>query len=159
MLARRRGVFAQDGFSEPNRRFAAVILLGTVLLLTVAIPFAGGLAGNRADTKNLTVVSLFRVHFILLGFLAFYYLLSGHRSPSAFLKLQSDRPAADLSAGVLIGVAGWLLTIVALAAIVFVWYVLKRQGVAGSPPREVSPTIVWIVAQSLWLRIAIVCPR
>ena len=156
VLARRRGVFAQDGFRQPNRRSAAVILLGAVLLLTVAIPFAGGLAGNRADTKNLTVVSLFLVHFILIGFLAFYYLLSGHRSIAEFLKLRSQRPAADLSAGVLIGLAGWLLTIVALVTIVFLWFVLKRQGVAGSPPREVSPTILWIVAQPLWIRIAIV---
>ncbi|HYK42036.1 MAG TPA: CPBP family intramembrane glutamic endopeptidase [Thermoanaerobaculia bacterium] len=156
VLARRRGVFAQDGFAEPNRRSAAVVLLGAVLLLTVAIPFAGGLAGNRADTKNLTVVSLFLVHFILIGFLAFYYLLSGHRSVSEFLKLRSHRPAADLSAGLLIGVAGWLLTIVALVTIVFLWFVMRRQGVAGGPPREVSPTILWIVAQPLWIRIAIV---
>ena len=142
VLARRRGVFAQDGFAEPSRRSAAVILLGAVLLLTVAIPFAGGLAGNRADTKNLTVVSLFLVHFILIGFLAFYYLLSGHRSVPEFLKLRSRRPAADLSAGLLIGLAGWLLTIVALVAIVFLWFVLKRQGIRTSKA-ELVEMLLW----------------
>ena len=106
-------------------------LLGTVLLLTVAIPFAGGLAGNRPDTKDLTVVSLFLVHFILIGFLALYYLLSGHRSLAEFLKLKSDRPVSDLSAGLLIGVAGWLLTIVALVAIVFVWFCCGGRGSRG----------------------------
>lgn len=154
--ARSRAVFAQDGFGEPRRRLLAVVLLGLVLLLTVVIPFAGGLAGGRADTKNLTVVSLFLVHFILLGFLGLYYLLSGHASLPDFLKLRSARPVADASAGFLIGIAGWLLTIVALIGIVFVWFLLRRQGIAGTPPREVNPTILWVVSQPLWIRIAIV---
>ena len=43
--ARSRAVFAEDGFTEPGRRTVAVSLLAAVLLLTVAIPFAGGFAG------------------------------------------------------------------------------------------------------------------
>ncbi len=153
--ARSRAVFAQDGFVQPGRRNVAVALLATVLLLTVAIPFAGGLAGGQPDTKDFTLVSVFAVHLMLIVFLAVYFVLSGRRSLPEFLKLTSARPAADLGAGFLIGFAGWLLTIVALLIVIGLWYVLRRHG-NPAPVREVSPTIVWLVAQPLAVRILIV---
>jgi len=153
--ARSRAVFAQDGFTQPGRRTMAVALLAGVLLLTVAIPFAGGLAGGQPETKDLTLVSLFAVHLILIFFLILYYTLSGRRSVSEFLRVKSARPAADLGAGFLIGFAGWLLTIVALLIVIGVWYVVRMRS-APTPVREVSPTIVWLVGQPLALRIAIV---
>ena len=153
--ARSRAVFAQDGFVQPGRRTLAVVLLAAVLLLTVAIPFAGGLAGGQPNTKDFTLVSVFAVHLILILFLTSYYVLSGRRSLPEFLKLTSARPAADLGAGFLIGFAGWLLTIVVLLVVIGLWYVLRRH-VGPTPSREVSPTIVWLVAQPLVIRILIV---
>ncbi len=154
--ARSRAVFEQDGFFAPGRRAAAMILLTVVLLLTVAIPFAGGLAGGEPDTKHLSLVSLFAVHAILITFLLCYYLLSGHRSPVEFLKLTSPKPAADLAAGVLIGSLGWLLTVLAAALGVALWLAF-RSKTAGMPSTSgVSPTILWILGQPLWVRIAIV---
>lgn len=153
---RSRAVLAQDGLGGPGRRVPAILLLGTVLLLTVVIPFAGGLAGAKPETKSLTVVSLFVVHFLLVGFLVLYYLLSGRHSIPDFLRLRSARPAADLSAGILIGLAGWLLTIVAVVAIVFIWVVLQGRGSSGLPTREVNPTLLWILSRPLGVRIAIV---
>jgi membrane protease YdiL (CAAX protease family) len=153
--ARSRAIFAQDGFSEPGRRTVAVALLAGVLLLTVAIPFAGGLAGGQPEAKDLTLVSLFAVHIILIVFLACYYALSGRHSVAEFLRLKSARPASDLGAGFLIGFAGWLLTVVALLAIVGLWYVLGRGGGPASP-HEVSPTILWLVGQPLATRVLIV---
>ena len=85
-------------------------LLGAVLLLTVALPFAGGLAGGRPDTRNLTLVSLFAVHVLLAIFLVCYFLLSSRRPFAEFLRLRSERPVADFSSGILIGFAGWLVT-------------------------------------------------
>ncbi len=153
--ARSRAVFAEDGFTQPGRRTLAVSLLGAVLLLTVAIPFAGGLAGGQPEKKDLTLLSLFAVHLILAFFLAFYYALSGRSSAMDFLRLRSARPAADLGAGFLIGFAGWLLTILALLVVIGLWYVLRRN-VAPAGGREVSPTIVWLVTQPLAIRILIV---
>jgi len=154
--ARSRELLLQDGLTEPSRRALAVCLLGAVLLLTVAIPFAGGLAGSRPETKHLSVVSLFAVHGVLLLFLALYYALSRRTSLVEFLKLKSARPAADLGAGLWIGLAGWLLTIVALIGIVVIWYVLRQRGV-GPAPGGVNPTIRWIISQPLAIRILIVC--
>src|SRR5437867_11768510 len=87
--ARSRAVFAEDGFREPGRRTLAVALLAAVLLLTVAIPFAGGFAGAQPDTADLTIVSLFAVHAILIFFLSCYFALSSRRSLADFLKLKS----------------------------------------------------------------------
>ena len=126
--ARSRAIFLEDGFVQPGRRTVAVFLLAAVLLLTVAIPFAGGLAGAEPATKDFTLVSLFAVHLTLVLFLTFYYALSGRRSLPQFLKLKSARPAADLGAGFLIGFAGWLLTIVVLLIVIGLWYVLFRHG-------------------------------
>ena len=103
--ARSRAVFALDGFTQPGRRNTAIALLAVVLFLVVAFPFAGGLAGGEPAAKDLTLVTLFAVHAILVLFLACYYALSGRHSLSDFLKLRSARPAADLGAGFLIGFA------------------------------------------------------
>jgi membrane protease YdiL (CAAX protease family) len=160
LRARSRAVFAQDGFTSPLRRAVAVGLLIGVLLLTVAIPFAFGLAGSQPEVRELSFVSLFGVHAILALFLLVYYLLSGRRSVADFLRLGTDRPAADLTAGVFIGAAGWLLTILLAALLVGLWYLLR-----GAPPvpktslsgSGVSPMIVWLIAQPVAVKVAIVC--
>lgn len=154
--ARSRAVFAEDGFREPGRRTVAVLLLATVLLLTVAIPFAGGFAGSQPDTADLTIVSLFAVHAILVFFLVCYYLLSGRHSLGDFLKVRSSRPLADLSSGILIGAAGWLVTILAAFAVLGIWFLLRHGAPSSDEPSAVSPTILWIVGQSVGVRIAIV---
>lgn len=155
--ARSRAILDQDGFAAPGRRTAAVVLLGLVLLLTVAVPFAGGLAGGPPDTSHLSLVSLFAVHGSLLAFLACYFALSGHSRSADFLKLSSPRPLADLSAGVLIGVFGWVVTLLGAAAVALFWLALRgRISAPGPSASGIPPTIVWILAQPVWVRIAIV---
>lgn len=154
--ARSRAVFLEDGFTEPGRRTLAVSLLAAVLLLTVAIPFAAGFAGAQPETEDLTVLSLFAVHAILLFFLACYYALSGRRSLADFLKIRSSRPVSDLSAGILVGAAGWLVTILAAVAVVGIWWLLRRSAPGAEEGPSVSPTILWIVSQPVWVKIAIV---
>ena len=155
--ARSRAVFAEDGFSEPGRRAVAMALLGAVLLLVVAIPFAGGLMGTQPETKELSLVSVFAVHAILVFFLVCYYALSGRRSIADFLKLSSPRPARDLAVGAGIGLVGWVLTIITASVILGVWYLVSpkfRGESAGGT--TVSPMIVWLVAQPVWVKVMIV---
>ncbi|MGE5414514.1 MAG: CPBP family intramembrane glutamic endopeptidase [Syntrophomonadaceae bacterium] len=154
--ARSRAVFAEDGFEEPGRRAVAMGLLAGVLLLTVAIPFAGGLAGAQPETKELSLVSVFAVHGMLLFFLACYYALSGRHSMTEFLRLRTDHPGADLARGVLIGIAGWLLTIVTAMVLVGVWYFVAHRVRGEAPGGSISPTIVWLVSRPLWVRLSIV---
>ena len=146
--ARSRAVFSQDGFTSPGRRTLAMGLLGGVLLLTVAIPFAGGLAGAKPETKDLSLVSIFLVHIILAVFLLCYYMLSGRRSVADFLRIRSRRPAADLGAGVLIGSLGWVLTITAAAGLVGLWFALRRSAPLPTSS-DASPLITWLVTQQI----------
>src|SRR5262245_5520419 len=145
--ARSRAVFAEDGFAEPGRRTLAMSLLGAVLVLVVAIPFAGALVGAQTETKELSLVSVFAVHATLVFFLVCYYLLSGRRSIADFLSIRSDRPVHDLGVGVGIGVVGWVLTILTAAVILGIGYLLspKERGASAEP--TVAPMIVWLVAQ------------
>jgi len=154
--ARSRAVFVEDGFTDPGRRAAAYALLAAVLILTVAIPFAAGSAGSKPEVQQLSLVSVFAVHAMLVFFLACYFALSGRRSLVEFLRLRSERPAADLSAGVVIGVLGWVLTILTATAIVLLWYLLSRHTPAESGGPAISPMIAWLVSRPLWFRIAIV---
>ncbi len=155
--ARSRGVFARDGLIEPARQVAAGALLAAVLLLTVAIPFAGGLAGGAPQTKHLTIVSLFAVHAVLAVFLICYYLLTRQQTLADFLRLRSARPIADLGSGLWIGLAGWALTVVVLLVVVLVWLLLRRQGLAvEGGASEVSPTILWLATRPLTVRVGIV---
>ena len=108
-------------------------LLGAVLVLVVAIPFAGALVGAQAETRELSLVSVFAVHATLVLFLICYYALSGRRSISNFLSLRSDRPAHDLAVGAGIGVVGWVLTIVTAAVILGIGYLLSPKERVGSP--------------------------
>jgi membrane protease YdiL (CAAX protease family) len=154
--ARSRRVFAEDGFEEPGRRAVAMGLLAGVLLLTVAIPFAGGLAGAQPESKELSLVSVFAVHGMLLFFLACYYALSGRGSVAEFLKVKSPHPAADLARGAVIGVAGWLLTIVSAMVLLGIWYVISHRFRGEAGGGAISPTIVWLVSRPLGVKLAIV---
>jgi membrane protease YdiL (CAAX protease family) len=156
--ARSRAVFAEDGFEEPGKRAVAVGLLAGVLLLTVAIPFAGGLAGAQPETRELSLVSVFAVHGMLLFFLACYYALSGRHSVLDFLKLRSPTPARDVARGVVIGFAGWIVTLFSAAVLIGIWYMVSRgfRGEAAAAG-SVSPMIVWLVSRPLWMKLGIVC--
>jgi membrane protease YdiL (CAAX protease family) len=159
LRARSRAVFAQDGFATPGRRATAVGLLAAVLLLTVAIPFAGGLAGPEPEARKLSFVSLFGVHAILAAFLLCYYLLSGRRTVAEFLKLRSERPLSDLKAGVFIGAGGWLFTLLLAFIVVGLWSLLRgiSPQEADASRGQVSPMIVWLVSQPVAVKLAIVC--
>ena len=154
--ARSRAVFAEDGFAEPGRRTLAMSLLGAVLVLVVAIPFAGGLVGAQTETKQLSLVSVFAVHATLVFFLVCYYALSGRRSIAEFLSLRSERPAHDLAVGAGIGIVGWVLTILTAAVILGIGYVLSPKERGGPSEATVSPVILWLVSQPVWVKLLIV---
>ena len=154
--ARSRAVFVEDGFAEPGRRALAMSLLGAVLVLVVAIPFAGGLVGSQAEAKQLSLLSVFAVHAMLVFFLICYYALSGRRSITEFLSLRSERPAHDLVVGAGIGVVGWVLTILTAAVILGIGYLLSPKEHGGPAEPSVSPVIVWLVSQPVWVKVMIV---
>jgi membrane protease YdiL (CAAX protease family) len=154
--ARSRAVLAEDGFAEPGRRAVAMGLLAAVLLLVVAIPFAGGIGGTQPQARELSLVSVFAVHAILVFFLACYYALSDRKSLVDFLRLRSPRPGRDLAVGVVIGIGGWIVTILTAAMLLGFWYIASRRTHGEPGPQAVSPMIVWLLAQPVWVKILIV---
>jgi membrane protease YdiL (CAAX protease family) len=154
--ARSRAVLAEDGFAEPGSRTVAMALLAGVLLLVVAIPFAVGIGGSQPETRGLSLVSVFAVHAILVFFLASYYALSGRRSLIDFLRLRSEKPGRDLAVGVVIGVGGWIVTILTAAMLIGFWYIASRRTRGEAGAQTVSPVIFWIVSQPLWVKLLIV---
>src|SRR5262245_7274462 len=154
--ARSRAVLAEDGFAEPGRRTIAMALLAGVLLLVVAIPFAVGVGGSQPETRTLSLVSVFAVHAVLVFFLAAYYALSGRHSLLDFLKLRSEKPGRDLAVGAVIGVAGWIVTILTAAMLIGFWYIASRRARAEGGTQTVSPVIFWILSQPLWVKLLIV---
>src|SRR5262249_5773884 len=126
LQARSRAGFARNGLADGPRRVIASLLLTVVLLLTVAIPFAGGLAGGEPETKKLSIVSLFGVHALLALFLMAYFALTRGETLGDFLMIRSSRPVADLSVGVLLDILGWALAILALLAVGTVWLLARR---------------------------------
>jgi len=159
LRSRSRTAFVQDGFPTAGRRAAGMTLLALVLLLTVAIPFAVGLTGGEPEARDLSYVSLFGVQAMLLLFLLGYYLLSGRRSAAEFLRLRSERPLSDLTAGIFIGAAGWLLAILLAALFVGLWVLVRGAppGAEGgtSGPR-VAPMIVWLLDRPFAIKLSIV---
>jgi len=161
LRARSRAVFAEDGFATPGRRALAVSLLGGVLLLTVALPFAAGFLvtdSTDASKGRLSFVSLFGVHAVLALFLVVYYALSGRRSFGEFLRLSGGRPASDVGAGVLIGGGVWFLNLLLALLLVGLWSFVTGgpPGGAGASPPRISPMIVALVREPATVRIAIV---
>ena len=92
----------------------------------------------------------------LLFFLACYYALSGRHSVSEFLKLESEHPSADLTRGVLIGAAGWILTILTAMVLIGVWFLISRKFRGETAGGSISPMIVWLVSRPLWMKLLIV---
>jgi membrane protease YdiL (CAAX protease family) len=137
------------------RRGLAVALLFLTLFATVLLPFAAGLSGSAPDVEHMSVMSVFGVHIVLTAFLIAWYLLSGRPDVATFLSLRTDRPGRLLALGMVVGVAGWLITVV-LASAVF------ALRVAGAPPGHpasaphVSPAIPWLVSRPVLFRIGIV---
>jgi membrane protease YdiL (CAAX protease family) len=56
----------------------------------------------------------------------------------------------------MIGAAGWLLTILAAVAGIGIWWLIRRSAPGTEENPAVSPTILWIVSQPVWVKIAIV---
>ncbi len=97
------------------------------------------------------------MHGVLLAFLGIYYALSGHRRLGDFLMLRSPRPLQDMSAGLVIGVFGWVVTLLGALAVGVFWFALRGKIPTPDPSSTgIPPTIAWILAQSVWVRLAIV---
>jgi membrane protease YdiL (CAAX protease family) len=161
LMARQRPLRLEvEPFPGPVRWAIAVGLLVVVLAITVFLPLEG-LFGEPAapDLENLSFSTLFAGHAVLGGFLVLWWALSGFSAPARFLHLSLAQPMRRTSVGVGAGVAAWVLTIGAMAAVAAVLGLGEEAAGGGSSPAgvgEIPDVVRFLVALSPWRRLLLV---
>lgn len=147
-LADRRGAFGRDAFPTPARKRLALLLLLAALVGTTILPAAGGAS---IDTSRLRFSELFFLQGILAAFLLGWWLLAGRPKLRDFLALASERPLAEVGAGVALGMIGWAVTIVMALGVG-----LLAGGLGLKAPHGVPPLVKWIASLPPGQRLLIV---
>lgn len=151
-----KGGFLQDKFPSESRKFFAIFLLIFVLLICVVTPFSTGLAGRQVNLKQVSPISAFALHALLLVFLVAYYFLAGKQPVVDFLRLRGRKPLWLAIQGLPIAAFAWGVTVVGMVALQL-FVVSARGGLpAGGAKPSISPVIPWIVSQGVGFKIAVV---
>jgi len=153
VLNERIGLLRGDRFATPARKYLAYGWMGALFFLLGTIVTASSLKPvTAAELKVLPFYSLFGLHFILVVFLAGWWLLTSRPPIADFLNIQRrDRGMAVLS-GFAIGVFGWIVTLALAAAIV----VILNKAHLIPKNMKPSPMIPWMAAQPVWNKFLIV---
>lgn len=152
-LGERHRLFACDRFPNAAAKWAAYLWLGAfMLLLAYFVTAAAQTPARAADLEHTPFYALFGIHFILIIFLAVWWLLSGRPHLAEFFNIQRGRTGEAVAAGMAVGIGGWIITI---TGAVIIALILKETGVLGSDPQP-SPMIGYMAALALWKKILIV---
>lgn len=147
-VANRRGAFRADAFPTPWRRNTALVLLGLLLGFTSVVPGALASAGVRGGPLRLLDITLIQQALAL--FLAAWWLLAGRPPLLPFLGLTSHQALRDAWVGVVVGLAGWGLTVAAGMVVALV------KGFLGLSAAGPSPVVLRVGAMPFASRLAIV---
>jgi len=145
-----------EEFPGPVRRALAYLLLTVTLAVTAILPFSRiGQPAPLVDFEQMSGPELFLGHAILAGSLLGWWALAGFRPLGAFLHLRLDRPRQQLREGVLTGLFGWAITMLAMAL------AGALLGIGGDAAGGVEPRIPEmvrsIVGLSVPTRLLLVC--
>lgn len=147
----RYGLLASDRFPATAVKWLAygwIWLLVYVLTALVAQSTAAG----GIDPAAISFWSLFTLHLLLVVFLVGWWLMAGRPPVTRFLNLQRGNVGESLLLGVVVGVAGWLVTI---AIAIAVGLALRAAGLMPEDAQP-SPVIPWMAALPLWKKAMIV---
>jgi membrane protease YdiL (CAAX protease family) len=149
VVAARKGCFRRDAFPDPRRRAGALVALGVTLAATTILPAFS--LGRPIDPARLSLLSILALQQLLALFLLSWWLLAGRPPLREFLALSTPDPARQARVGVVVGFAGWGLTV---AAGLVVLGVLRFAGV--DEVRPIPPLVRWLASQPLGSRIVLV---
>ncbi|GIW39634.1 MAG: hypothetical protein KatS3mg076_0211 [Candidatus Binatia bacterium] len=136
---RLRFLAVECGSSRVRQALCLVLLLG-VLALTVVHPLVAGLPGPR-PFRPLGLGELFVGHFVLVAFLAAWWLATRRPPLRRFLVWPRRRSLEALRAGVRAGIVGWFLAVLGtgtLASLVGLFY-------SEVSPPEPPEALLWLV--------------
>lgn len=159
-MTRRRGL-DPPGFARPERRAAALALLGFAFYLAVFSPLGQVGRAFAPDLTQLASWQLFALHVLFVaaiaGWYASGYLLgdgAGGRPARLVeqLGLVAPRLGTELAVGAVAGIGAWLAV---LAGVVL--FALALSGLGGEEmlPQAPPAIIPWIASRPLLLRLAI----
>lgn len=153
ILNERVGLLRSDHFATPAMKYLAYGWLGTLLFLLTTIVTASSLKPvTAADLKIVPFYSLFSLHFILVVFLAGWWLLTSRPPIADFLNIQRSDSGVAVLSGFAIGVGGWIITLALAAAVVLILHAAHLIPNNMKP----SPMIPWMASQPVWNKIMIV---
>jgi membrane protease YdiL (CAAX protease family) len=158
--------FEPPGFERPWRRAAALAVLTSIFFVAVFLPMAlFGLERAPLSPDDITTPRLFLLQGLLVLALVVWFLLGFLRTapgPEASeglaatfarqLGLASERPLVEIGIGLGAGVAGWLLVILLMLAVVVLVWALGGEELLPTEPPELVP---WVAGLPLATRAAI----
>jgi membrane protease YdiL (CAAX protease family) len=160
--------FEPPGFERPWRRAAALAVLVSIFFVAVFLPMAlFGLERAPLSPDDVTTPRLFLLQGLLVLALVVWFLLgfTGTAPETAprireglaatfgrQLGLASERPLVEIAIGLGAGVAGWLLVILLMLAVVALIWALGGEELLPTEPPELVP---WVAGLPLATRAAI----
>ncbi len=130
--AERKGCFRIDTFPSDAFLRSGLALFTFVLVLTTLMPAAA--LGRRIDPGKLTLPRLLALQAVLLLFLLVWWLLSARPPLRSFLCLTGPHPLQQAGVGVVVGLAGWGLTVATGALLVLVTRAFHLPTPGGLTP-------------------------
>jgi membrane protease YdiL (CAAX protease family) len=153
IMNERVGLFRCDAFPAPWMKAVAYAWLGVFMLFLAFLVVASSLRQPTAKQIAATpFYQFFALHFILIIFLAGWWLLTGRPRVTEMLNIRFERPGEMVLTGFAVGVGGWLVTI---AVALLVAAILKATGLLPKDLKP-SPMIGYMVALPIWKKALIV---
>jgi membrane protease YdiL (CAAX protease family) len=152
-LNERHNLLSCDRFGSAGAKWFAYIWLGLFMVGLAFLVTQAALAPDSArDMSHVPLYAMFVLHYILIIFLAGWWLASGRPPLAEFLNIRHERPLEVVSVGIAVGVGGWMFT---LFIAMIVGLLLQSTGVLKEP-QGLPPMIGWMAALPVWKKAIIV---
>jgi membrane protease YdiL (CAAX protease family) len=149
VVAGRKGAFQVDAFPSGRRRAGALVALGVTLAATTILPAFS--LGRPIEPERLSLPSILALQQLLTLFLLAWWLLAGRPPVREFLALSTPDPGRQVRIGLVVGLAGWGLTVVAGLAVLGA---LRFVGI--EEVRPIPPLVRWLASQPFGSRLVLV---
>ncbi len=153
VLNERYTLLSVDRFPSTAAKVGAYVWLG-LFLFGIALLVTGS-ALKTPTAKQLAATpfyQFFALHWILIIFLAVWWLLTGRPRLTTYLNIQPQKPGQAIMTGLAVGFGGWLFT---LAVALVIGLLLSAAGLIPKNPQP-SPMIGYMAALPLWKKATIV---
>ena len=153
ILNERYNLLSVDHFSSTMTKAAAYVWLAVFLFGIELLVIASALhTPTGRELAHTPFYRLFALHWILIIFLAGWWLLTGRPRLTTYLNIRTDNAGEAVMTGLAVGFGGWIFTLVAA---LIIGLLLTAAGVIPKNPQP-SPMIGFMAAMPLWKKVTIV---